>query len=183
MIVKYRLLFLVMVLPLSVVASGGQATGQAMPSPSVSADRAAQSDDQHAASSIEEEMRAKREIRYAENEHKDNLERAREVSELGIKLAANFIAKKSLDREDAKRLDRLEKLAKQLRNKAGGKDSDEPLECPPVDLKTAVKRVVESSELLSKLVEKTPRQVVSATVIDEANVLLQLIKLTRQFSR
>lgn len=140
-------------------------------------------DEQHASGSIEEEMRAKRAIRYAEDAHKENLERAREVCELASALKDSFRTRNKIDRDDNKRLDRLEKLAKQLRSKAGGSESDDPLEKPPPDLKTAIARVADTAESLGKLVEKTPRQVVSAAVIDEANVLLQLIDLVRQFSK
>lgn len=140
------------------------------------------SDDQHAPSSLEEEMRAKRAIKYAEEEHKENLERAKEVSSIGSKLLAAIKLKNHLDKDDAKQLDRLEKLTKQLRSSAGGSSSEVTIEKPPVDLMAAVSRVAEESDSLSCLVQKTPRRVISATVIDEANVLLQLIDLVRHFS-
>jgi len=160
---------------------------QAAPRPTtpVEAVRADKSspDEQHAPGSIEEEMKAKRAIKYAESEHKNNLEKAREVSELGAKLQSSFIVKKSIDRDDNKHLQRLHKLAKQLRNKAGGSDSEKPIENMPDTLEAAICRIAESSKSLSKLVQSTPRQVVSTAVIDEANVLLQLIDFARQFSR
>ena len=37
-------------------------------------------------------------------------------------------------------------------------------------------------QALRKSVESTPRQVVSASVIEQANVILELIKFTRNFS-
>src|SRR5215510_15957114 len=64
---------------------------------------------------MEEEMRAKRAIKYAEKEHKENLDRANEIADLGKGLAASFKQKKALDRDDVKRLDRLEKLTKKVR--------------------------------------------------------------------
>jgi hypothetical protein len=141
-----------------------------------------QSDEQHAPGSIEEEMKAKRAIKYAEEEHKENIDRAKEVCEIAGKLEETLKSKDGFVRDDVKKLERLEKLAKQLRSKAGGSDSDEELDKPPTDLKSALTRVIEVSESLSDAVQKTPRQVVSATVIDEANVLLQLIKIVRQLS-
>jgi hypothetical protein len=140
-------------------------------------------DDQRSSGPLEDEMRAKRAIKFAEDEHKQNLDRAREVLELGAKLQSAYRYKKSLDRDDNKRLDRLEKLTKQLRSKAGGSKTEITLESPPSTLADAITQVADRSEELSKLVQKTPRQVVSAAVIDEANVLLELIELVRQFSR
>jgi hypothetical protein len=128
-------------------------------------------------------MRAKRAIKFAEAEHKENLERARELGELGSKLLDSYKFKNSLDKEDNKRLDRLEKLTKQLRSKAGGTASEVAIEKRPDNLDSAVHMVAITSESLSSLVQKTNRRVVSTTVIDEANVLLELIDLVRQFSR
>ena len=173
------LLAAIIVIPTSI---GAQTAQRSTPVEGLTADKSSP-DEQHAPGSIEEEMKAKRAIRYAEAEHKDNLERAREVSQLGAKLQSSFVTKKFLDREDSKRLDRLQKLAKQLRSKAGGSNAETTLEEPPATLETAICRVAESSESLSKLVQNTPRQVVSTAVIDEANVLLQLIELVRRLSR
>jgi len=51
----------------------------------------------------------------------------------------------------------------------------------PTDITGAVNQIAESAESLSKAVQDTPRQVVSASVIGNANVLLELIKLLRGF--
>ncbi len=61
---------------------------------------------------IEEEMKAKQEIRSVEKAHKANVERARELSLLGSTLNADFQTKKFVDREDFKKIDKVEKLAK-----------------------------------------------------------------------
>jgi hypothetical protein len=49
----------------------------------------------------------------------------------------------------------------------------------PGVLEAAVKQVAELADDLRKLVEKTPRHVVSASVISEANKLLGLIQHVR----
>lgn len=51
----------------------------------------------------------------------------------------------------------------------------------PADIPTAVNQIADTADQLSKDVQKTPRQVVSAAVIDRANVLLQLVKILRGF--
>jgi predicted nucleic acid-binding Zn-ribbon protein len=132
---------------------------------------------------FEEEIRAKRAIRIAEKEHQANLDRAREISQLGKELQDAIKQRRSLDREDNKKLDRLEKLTKKVRGDAGGEDSEVKLDSQPGDIEAAVGRLVDVTELLSKNVQSTPRQVVSTTVIDNANVLLQLIRMMRSFSR
>jgi DNA repair ATPase RecN len=128
---------------------------------------------------MEEEMRKRREIKLAEKEYRDNLERAREVAELGAALRDSYKAHKSLSHEDTRKLERIEKLAKKIRNEAGGSDEDTSLDDPPRELEPALSRLAEVSGSLRKVVEKTPRQVVSAAVIQQANALLQLLKFCR----
>ena len=57
------------------------------------------------------------------------------------------------------------------------------LEEKPANLADAVESVEKVSSSLGEKVLKTPRQVVSATIIEEANVLLELIRIVRNFAR
>jgi hypothetical protein len=146
--------------------------------PDIGADKGSR-DDQGPLTTFEEELRAKRLIKLAEKEHQDNLNRAREVSKLGQDLKAGLKTRSMLDREDTKRVDRIEKLTKKIRGEAGGEDDDVQLPNIPSDFPSIVSQIAENADLLSKEVEKTPRQVVSASVIDRANVLLQLVRILR----
>jgi hypothetical protein len=132
--------------------------------------------------SFEEEIRAKREIKLAEKEHQENLSRAREISQLGKELQEGLKKRSLLQRDDVKKVDRLEKLTKKVRGEAGGADGEIDLVNRPVDLDSTITRICEMTESLSKNVENTPRQVVSASVIDNANVILELIKILRGFA-
>jgi hypothetical protein len=133
--------------------------------------------------SFEEEIRAKREIKLAEKEHQENLNRAREISQIGKELQEGLRNRPLLQREDVKKVDRLEKLTKKVRGEAGGEDGEINLVSRPVDLDSTITRISEMTESLSKNVKNTPRQVVSAAVIDNANVILELIRILRTFSR
>ena len=167
------------------LAVTGQSSSTPKPAPrppDAAADRSS-SEDHGPLTTFEEEIRAKRLIKLAEKEHQDNLNRAREVSQLGQDLKAGLKTRSSLDREDTKRVDRLEKLTKKIRGEAGGEDDDVQLPNAPSDIPSLVSQIAENADLLSKDVEKTPRQVVSASVIDRANVLLQLVRILRGFVR
>lgn len=131
---------------------------------------------------FEEEIRAKREIKIAEKEHQENLNRAKEISEIGKQLK-DFKDNSTLDRDCVKKIERLEKLTKKVRSEAGGDDEEITITPRPTDLPSAIKQIAEASETLSKDVENTPRRVVSASVINNANVLLELIRLARSFGR
>jgi sialic acid synthase SpsE len=127
-------------------------------------------------------MRINREIKSAEKDHKQNLERAREVSDLAQELAASFVKDNSLDREDIKKLEKLEKLAKRIRSEAGGSEDEVIIEKRPSDLVEAMNCIAKVSASLNEKVQETPRQVVSAAIIDKANVLLELIRIVRSLS-
>jgi hypothetical protein len=131
--------------------------------------------------SFEEEIRAKRAIKMAEKDHQENVDRAKEVADIAKDLQTALQDKKTIDRDAAKKIERLEKLTKKIRNEAGGEDEEIQITDRPSDINGAVKQIGESAESLSKIVQNTPRQVVSASVIGKANVLLELIKLLRAF--
>ena len=130
---------------------------------------------------FEDELRAKRAIKMAEKDHEQNLDRAREIGDLAKQLQTSLKDKSTIDRESAKKIDRLEKLTKKIRSESGGEDEEVKIVDRPTDITGAVNQIAESAASLSKAVQDTPRQVVSASVIGNANVLLELIKLLRAF--
>ena len=133
---------------------------------------------------FEEEIRAKRELKIAEKEHQNNLNRAKEIGDIAKELKESFKDNATtLDRECFKKIERLEKLTKKVRSEAGGEDEEITISPRPTDLPSAIKQIAEQGETLSKDVQNTPRRVVSASVIGSANVLLELIRLAKNFVR
>lgn len=130
-------------------------------------------------SPMEEEMRVKREIEAADKAHKDNVNRARSLVSLSESLVSAYKANNEMSRDDLKKLERVEKLVKKIRDDAGGSEHEADTEEHPRDLPTALCRLLELSGSLKQRVEKTPKRVVSAAIIDEANVLLELIRVVR----
>lgn len=128
---------------------------------------------------IEDEMLAKRALKAADKAHKENVERAKELATICAALTANFETSKRLDKEDFKKLERAEKLTKKIREAAGGSEDEVDLEHQPTDVGSALTRSSEVAESLRDKVENTPKHVVSTAVIDEANVLLELLRLVR----
>lgn len=129
--------------------------------------------------SMDDEMRVKQSIKLLEKEYKQNVDRAREVAELGAQLRDALKEGRPFGRDETKKLERLEKLARKIRDDAGGSDEEDLINNPPGKLDSALSRLADVAESLFTAVQKTPRQVISAAVIEKANVLLQLAKVTR----
>jgi hypothetical protein len=157
-----------------------QATPRGVPPSSSRPDEPADKD-QPPLTSFEEEIRAKRAIKMAEKDHQENVNRAKEVADIAKSLQTCLKDKSTIDRDSVKKIERLEKLTKKIRGEAGGEDEEVKIVDRPADITGALKQIVESAESLSKTVQNTPRQVVNASVIGDANVLLELIKLLRAF--
>jgi hypothetical protein len=165
-----------------VSAQSSQSSSPSQRSPTISAEKKSP-DDNTPLTTFEEEIRAKRLIKLAEKEHEENLKRAREISQIGQDLKAGLGNSAAVAKPDPKKVDRLEKLTKKIRGEAGGEDDEVQIVDVPADIPTAVTQIADAADQLSKDVQKTPRQVVSAAVIDRANVLLQLVKILRGFIR
>ncbi|MGA9998316.1 MAG: hypothetical protein WBP93_23080 [Pyrinomonadaceae bacterium] len=130
-----------------------------------------------------QEMLKRRELRYAEKEYRENLERAREAARLGTELRANYASNKHLGPDDLKKLERLEKITRRIRSEAGGSEGEVTLKEVPQKLETALAQAADISEAMHKGVEKTPRLVISTFVIERANELLEIIRYVRGFTR
>ena len=176
------LLSLVLAIPLCAGSVVAQTQGQPLPSRPIS-QGPVKGDNEVPLTSMEEELNAKRAIKLAEKEHQENLDRAREIGEIGKELRDSLKNKSSIDRECLKRVDRLEKLTKKVRGEAGGEDEEVNITNRPTDIASATTQIADVAESFSKDVINTPRQVVSASVISRANVLLELIKMLRAFAR
>lgn len=161
------------------------AYAQTRPAPSAPDDKKSKSDNDDLGSDIgshEREMRAKLALRAEKKLYDENLARAKETAEIASQLLDSYHAKKAFSAEDSKKLERIEKLTRRIRNEAGGSETDIEIEVSPV-IETAMKSVADMAEELRKEVEKTPRHVISTTVIDQANKLIGLIQHVRVLNR
>jgi hypothetical protein len=159
-------------------------TSQQNPNDSVSAEKAKPTKEASImVGSPEAEMMARQDVRAAEKDHQENLERAREAAQLSTEIRDAYLHNKALSRTEEKKLERLEKITRKIRSEAGGSDGEVTLEDVPTQIEPALARIAEISEKMRKVVEKTPRQVVSASVIERANELLEIIHYLRSFTR
>lgn len=126
-----------------------------------------------------EEIIRRAEIRHAEESHKEMVERAEETAEIAGQLRASFRTSKTLGRDELKKLERMEKLARKIRGSVGGDDDKLALKETPPHLGAALELLNELSAELKKGVSKTSRLVVSGAVIQRSNELIELIRFIR----
>jgi hypothetical protein len=133
--------------------------------------------------SPEAEMLRRAEIRHEEETHKDMVERADEAARIGDEILASYKTNNSLTRDDLKKLERLEKLARKIRGGAGGSDADKERPESPGMIEGAVTKLAELSGLLKKSVMKTSRLVISAAVIERSNEIIELVRHIRSLKK
>lgn len=109
----------------------------------------------------------------------EHVERAKEVRDLAAELQRIYKTAHSFNAADYKKLERLEKLTRRIRNEVGGEQTDADPKDLPQQKHEAVPMLAEMAKELSEAVEKTPRRVVSASIIDQANKLIALIQYLR----
>ena len=129
-------------------------------------------------------MRSKLEIKEEKKKYDEHVARAKEVSELASQISTSYETHKTLSSDDEKKFERLMKLTKRIRNDAGGGDNNDDLDKDiPAGMDETLKKVSEMADELEKLVEGTPRNVISAAVIDQANKLLSVLQHVRGTAR
>ena len=101
-----RLLAVVILTVVSFASAAAQQNTQNQKAVSLDADKTSAEDASRPFAGLEEEMRAKRAIKFAEKEYQENLDRARDLSSLGASIVASFKQKKGLDQEDIKKLEK-----------------------------------------------------------------------------
>lgn len=173
-------LFAVTLLLLGAVGAQSQPRPGSTPNPSPEPPSSpTKSDSSTDFGSPESEMHARQILKAEKKQYDDNVARAREVAQIATQLVETYQAKKIFTSDESKKLERLERLTKRIRNEAGGSDTDPDVKDLPDAMEAVVKRVAELADGLHKMVENTPRHVISASVIDQANKILGLIQHVR----
>lgn len=148
-----------------------------------SAAGAPKDDDDTAQTSSHREMLKEMEIKREEGDYKEHLARAKENAQLAVELQEIYSRQKTLEAAELKKLSRIEKLARQIRSRAGGEETKDELKETPQHVEAALERLARLSTELQKKVESTPRQVVSTAVIKRANEVVELVRYIRTLYR
>jgi hypothetical protein len=118
-------------------------------------------------------------LKKEKKEYEEHVGRAQEARDLAAELQKAYETARSFNASDYKKLERLEKLTRRVRNEVGGSQTDaDPKELPKTH-DEALSRLADMARALCDEVEKTPRRVVSASMINQANKLIALIQYVR----
>lgn len=123
----------------------------------------------------ERDLQLKRE----KESYQQNIERAKENARLSTEILDALTRNKSIGQEEIKKLGRMEKLSRQIRSNAGGSGDKFELENPPREIEETVKRLSCLADELNKRLDKTTRHVVSASLIQQTNEMIELIRYAR----
>ncbi len=127
----------------------------------------------------ETETRTRMVLKKEKKEYEEHVERAQEARDLAAELQKTYEIAHSFNAADYKKFERLEKLTRRVRNEVGGSQTDaDPKELPRTQ-DAAVSLLADLAKQLCDEVEKTPRRVVSASIINQANKLIALIQYVR----
>ena len=127
----------------------------------------------------ETDARTRMILKKEKKDYEEHVERAKEARDLATELQKIYEIAHSFNAADYKKLERLEKLTRRVRNEVGGSNTDaDPKELPRTQ-NEAVPLVADMAKELCDEVEKTPR-LVSAAIINQATTH-RLIKYLRGF--
>src|SRR5918998_2067511 len=99
--------------------------------------------------STHREMLKEMELKREAGDYKEHVARAKENAQLAAELQEAFARQKTLEAADLKKLGRMEKLARQIRSRAGGEEDKEDLKEAP-QIEAALERLARLSAELQK---------------------------------
>jgi len=134
------------------------------------------------------ESLAKHRIEREKKDYEELLQRGEEAAKLSDELDKSFVQNKSLTNEDLRKLERLEKLSKKIREELGASDSDFSenktiYKSDDADVVSsvsdAVKKLKNISLKLSEELKKTTRYTISAVALQSSNTFLKIVRFIR----
>lgn len=129
--------------------------------------------------SRETDTRTRLILKAEKKAYEEHVARAKEASDLAAELKTTYATTNVLNAADQKKLERLEKLTKRIRNEVGGSEMNANPKDLPSTVTDGINAMADLAKELYDEVEKTPRRVVSASLIEQANKLLAVIQFVR----
>lgn len=132
------------------------------------------------------ESLVKNRIDREKKDFQEMLERADEAAKLSDELDKSFVKNNALTVEDKRKLERLEKISKKIREELGGSSDSEADDKTAVfdgfklsSTSDAVDKLKSISAKLSEELKKTSRYTISALSIQSSNTILKIVRFIR----
>ena len=125
-----------------------------------------------------QESLAKQRIDREKKDFDEMLERGAEALKLTDQLEKSYTQNNHFSGEDQKKLERLEKVVKKIRNEMGGGGDDE-LEDKPSSVANALENLKTGTTQLLDELKKTSRYSVSVAAVQSSNALLKVVQFLR----
>lgn len=123
---------------------------------------------------------AKSRLKQEEEDYKELIKRTEEAVKISEELTATYEQSKKFSDDDTKKIDRLEKVVKKIRQDLGAEDDkDEDSEDKPSSLMTTLTTIKDKTSNLLAELKKTTRYSVSVVAIESSNTLLRLVKFIK----
>lgn len=128
-----------------------------------------------------EETLIKQRIAREKKDFADLLSRSEEAVKISGELEKSFSETKQISGEDRKKLDRLEKIVKKIRNEIGADDDDTSIEVDnkPLSILNALETLRNNTGKLVEELKKSSRHTVSVMAVESSNILLKVVKFLR----
>ena len=127
------------------------------------------------------ESLAKQRIERDKKDFAELLARGEEAVKLSNELEKSFTQNNQLSSTDQKKLDRLEKIVKKIRNELGADGDDKSVELneKPLSIINALKALQNNTVKLVDELKKTTRYSVSVIAVESSNFLLRVVRFLR----
>ncbi len=128
------------------------------------------------------ESLAKQRIDREKKDFDEMLERGEEVLKITGQLEKSFAEKNQFSAEDRKKLERLEKVVKKIRNEMGGGGDggdDDEIAAQPLSTADALESLKNGTTNLLDELKKTSRYSVSVIAVQTSNTLLRVVQFLR----
>lgn len=124
------------------------------------------------------ETLAKGRIEREKKDFAELLARGEEAAKLSLEVDNSFAQNKQLTAEDRKKLERLEKISKKIREELGASDEAED-DVKVSSTSDAVDKLKDLSAKLAEELKKTTRYTISAVAVQSSNAVLKIVRFIR----
>ena len=128
-----------------------------------------------------QENLAKQRIAREKKDFAELQSRGEEALKLSNDLEKSFSENNQLSSEDRKKIDRLEKILKKIRNEIGAENDDDGVEVDnkPLSILNALKSLQNNTAKLVDELKKSTRYSISVVAVESSNLLLKVVRFLR----